>query len=107
MKEMFERVIALKNYDLKTLLAHIDQYHIRDRIHPRLPFAGEGREGYGRKDSAGAAPAAGLLPAEVRRGRQLWRRNALCPEGLPEQGGHQGGRHLRHGDPCRADGGNR
>ena len=28
MKEMFERVIALKNYDLKTLLANIDQYHM-------------------------------------------------------------------------------
>ena len=67
----------------------------------------KGAKGTDVKDPAGAAPAAGLLPAEVRRGRQLWRRNALCPEGLPEQGGHQGGRHLRHGDPCRADGGDR
>ena len=28
MKELFEQVIALKNYDLKALLANIDQYHI-------------------------------------------------------------------------------
>ena len=32
MKEMFEQVIAMKNYDLKTLLANIDQYHIEGRL---------------------------------------------------------------------------
>lgn len=32
MKEMFEQVIALKNYDLKKLLANIDQYHIEGRL---------------------------------------------------------------------------
>ena len=32
MKELFEQVIALKNYDLKALLANIDQYHIEGRL---------------------------------------------------------------------------
>lgn len=32
MKELFEQVIALKNYDLKSLLANIDQYHIEGRL---------------------------------------------------------------------------
>lgn len=67
----------------------------------------KGAKGTDVKTPAGATPAAGLLPAQVWRGRQLWRRNALCAEGLPEQGRHQGGRHLRYGDPCHADGGNR
>ena len=32
MKEMFEQVIQLGNYDLKTLLDRIDQYHIEGRL---------------------------------------------------------------------------
>lgn len=32
LKELFEQVIALKNYDLKALLANIDQYHIEGRL---------------------------------------------------------------------------
>ena len=32
MKELFEQVIALKNYDLKALLTNIDQYHIEGRL---------------------------------------------------------------------------
>lgn len=32
MKEMFEQVIQMKNYDLKTLLDRIDQYHIEGRL---------------------------------------------------------------------------
>ena len=32
MKELFEQVIALKNYDLKALLANIDQYHIEGKL---------------------------------------------------------------------------
>lgn len=32
LKELFEQVIALKNYDLKSLLANIDQYHIEGRL---------------------------------------------------------------------------
>ena len=36
MKELFEQVIALKNYDLKALLANIDQYHIEGTL-PEVP----------------------------------------------------------------------
>lgn len=32
LKEMFEQVIQLGNYDLKTLLDRIDQYHIEGRL---------------------------------------------------------------------------
>ena len=32
MKELFEQVIALKSYDLKALLANIDQYHIEGKL---------------------------------------------------------------------------
>lgn len=32
MKEIFEQVIHLGNYDLKTLLDRIDQYHIEGRL---------------------------------------------------------------------------
>ena len=47
MKEMFERVIALKNYDLKTLLANIDQYHIEGRLtdEERLDLTMQARKG--------------------------------------------------------------
>lgn len=47
MKEMFERVIALKNYDLKTLLANINQYHIEGRLtdEERLDLTMQARKG--------------------------------------------------------------
>ena len=32
MKELFEQVIRMKNYDLKSLLNCIDQYHIEGRL---------------------------------------------------------------------------
>lgn len=32
MKNTFERLIQLKNYDLKTLLKNIDQYHIEGQL---------------------------------------------------------------------------
>ena len=47
MKEMFEQVIAMKNYDLKTLLANIDQYHIEGRLtdEERLDLTMQARKG--------------------------------------------------------------
>ncbi len=47
MKEMFEQVIALKNYDLKTLLDRIDQYHIEGRLtdEERLELSMKARDG--------------------------------------------------------------
>ena len=32
LKEMFEQVIQMKNYDLRTLLERIDQYHIEGKL---------------------------------------------------------------------------
>lgn len=47
MKELFEQVIALKNYDLKALLANIDQYHIEGKLtdDERQELAQAAREG--------------------------------------------------------------
>lgn len=47
MKELFEQVIALKNYDLKSLLANIDQYHIEGRLtdEERADLITKAREG--------------------------------------------------------------
>ena len=47
MKEAFERVIALKNYDLITLLANIDQYHIEGKLtdEERLDLIMQARKG--------------------------------------------------------------
>ena len=47
MKELFEQVIALKNYDLKALLANIDQYHIEGKLtdDERQKLAQAAREG--------------------------------------------------------------
>ena len=47
MKEMFEQVILLKNYDLKTLLDRIDQYHIEGRLtdEERLELSMKARDG--------------------------------------------------------------
>ena len=47
MKEMFEQVIAMKNYDLKTLLANIDQDHIEGRLtdEERLDLTMQARKG--------------------------------------------------------------
>lgn len=47
MWEIFERVITLGNYDLKTLLANIDQYHIEGRLtdEERLELTQLAREG--------------------------------------------------------------
>ena len=47
MKEMFEQVIQMKNYDLKTLLDRIDQYHIEGRLtdEERLDLIMQARKG--------------------------------------------------------------
>ena len=47
MKEMFEQVIQMKNYDLKTLLDRIDQYHIEGRLtdDERLDLIMQARKG--------------------------------------------------------------
>ena len=47
MKEMFEQVIQLGNYDLKTLLDRIDQYHIEGRLtdEERLDLIMQARKG--------------------------------------------------------------
>ena len=47
MKEVFEQVITLGNYDLKTLLANIDQYHIEGRLtdEERLELTQQARKG--------------------------------------------------------------
>ena len=47
MKEMFEQVILLKNYDLKTLLDRIDRYHIEGRLtdEERLELSMKARDG--------------------------------------------------------------
>ena len=47
MKEMFEQVIRLGNYDLKTLLDRIDQYHIEGRLtdEERLDLIMQARKG--------------------------------------------------------------
>lgn len=47
MKELFEQVIALKNYDLKSLLANIDQYHIEGRLtdEERIDLITQARDG--------------------------------------------------------------
>lgn len=47
MKEIFEQVIHLGNYDLKTLLDRIDQYHIEGRLtdEERLDLIMQARKG--------------------------------------------------------------
>ena len=47
MKEMFEQVIQMGNYDLKTLLDRIDQYHIEGRLtdEERLDLIMQARKG--------------------------------------------------------------
>ena len=47
LKEMFEQVIQMKNYDLKTLLDRIDQYHIEGRLtdEERLDLIMQARKG--------------------------------------------------------------
>ena len=47
MKELFEQVIRMKNYDLKSLLNCIDQYHIEGRLTDaeRLELTQLAREG--------------------------------------------------------------
>ena len=47
LKEMFEQVIQLGNYDLKTLLDRIDQYHIEGRLtdEERLDLIMQARKG--------------------------------------------------------------
>ena len=47
MKEMFDQVIQMKNYDLKTLLDRIDQYHIEGRLtdEERLDLIMQARKG--------------------------------------------------------------
>ena len=47
MKEMFEQVIQLGNYDLKMLLDRIDQYHIEGRLtdEERLDLIMQARKG--------------------------------------------------------------
>ena len=47
MKDMFEQVIQMKNYDLKTLLDRIDQYHIEGRLtdEERLDLIMQARKG--------------------------------------------------------------
>ena len=47
MKELFEQVIRMKNYDLKSLLNCIDQYHIEGRLtdEERLELTQLAREG--------------------------------------------------------------
>ncbi len=47
MKEIFEQVIQMGNYDLKTLLDRIDQYHIEGRLtdEERLDLIMQARKG--------------------------------------------------------------
>ena len=47
LKDMFEQVIQLGNYDLKTLLDRIDQYHIEGRLtdEERLDLIMQARKG--------------------------------------------------------------
>ena len=47
MKEIFEQVIQLGNYDLKTLLDRIDQYHIEGRLtdEERIDLTMQARKG--------------------------------------------------------------
>ncbi len=47
LKDMFEQVIQLGNYDLKTLLNRIDQYHIEGRLtdEERLDLIMQARKG--------------------------------------------------------------
>ena len=47
LKEMFDQVIQMKNYDLKTLLDRIDQYHIEGRLtdEERLDLIMQARKG--------------------------------------------------------------
>ena len=74
MKEMFEQVIAMKNYDLKTLLANIDQYHIEGRLtdEERLDLTMQARKGAEPEyDYAGEINA---LWAAVRELQQMVRR---------------------------------
>ena len=70
MKELFEQVIALKNYDLKALLANIDQYHIEGKLtdDERQELAQAAREGATADyDYAGASSALGAAGRGLRR----------------------------------------
>lgn len=84
MKEMFEQVIAMKNYDLKTLLANIDQYHIEGRLtdEERLDLTMQARKGAEPEyDYAGEINA---LWAAVRELRQMVKPPAEEDEAWPE-----------------------
>ena len=84
MKEMFEQVIAMKKYDLKTLLANIDQYHIEGRLtdEERLDLTMQARKGAETEyDYAGEINA---LWAAVRELRQMVKPPAEEDEAWPE-----------------------
>ena len=99
MKEMFEQVIQMKNYDLKSLLTCIDQYHIEGKLtdDERQELTQAAREGatadYDYAGEINALWAAVLRPAAEhlaarRAGRMAGIRPAhRCRHGLP--GGRQ------------------
>lgn len=64
MKDIFERVIAQRNYDLTSMLARIDEYHIAGKL------TDAEREALTASARTGADPATGMdLAAEIQR---LW-----------------------------------
>lgn len=105
MKEMFEQVIAMKNYDLKSLLANIDQYHIEGRLtdEERLDLTMQARKGAEPEyDYAGEINA---LWAAVRELQQTVKPPAEEDEAWPEfvQPTHAGkGRTRRRSGGCRS-----